>query len=204
MPIKKRYFKKRTVKRKRAMRKGRVPRPLGRPSLITRGLFYTGITSPAAVPAYYGYEFKLSDLPDYTEFTNLFDEYRILRIKLYFIPSIHTQNNNNSYLVPWFLTAVDKDDASAPASYSAMLQYPGCKISTMQRKHYVSFSPRVATAVYGGPATTSYGSKSMYLDCGSPGVPHYGLKIGVGNSLTAGIYGYHIFAKYVVSFRGVR
>lgn len=204
MPIKRKIHRRKFPRRKRFVRKSRVPRPFGRPSLITRGAYYTGVTSPAAAPTFFGYEFKLTDLPDYTEFTNLFDEYKIMRVKVYFLPNVYTQNTSIANLVPWFLITVDKDDSSAPTSFNSMLSYPGCKITSMQRKQYVSFVPRVATAVYGGPVVTSYGSKSMYLDCGSPGVPHYGLKIGVGNSTNAGIYGYHVFVKYVISFRGVR
>ena len=34
------------------------------------------------------YDFKLSYLPAYTDFTNLFDQYRIVKVKIEFIPNL--------------------------------------------------------------------------------------------------------------------
>jgi len=196
----KKYVRKRRVIRKRRVK--RIPRPLGRTTSVIRGAYFSTISSTASLESYGAYSFKLSDLPNYTEFTSLFDQYKIARVTLYFVQRNFTQNISTSVSTPWFIYAIDKDDAVAPTAYSQLLEYPGSRITTMSRPHKVSFVPMIATDVYNG-VSTAYSSASRFVDCTYPGVPHYGFKYGFNFSTTAGVFSYDIFVKYRLLFRGV-
>lgn len=202
MPIKKRYYRRR---RKIVKRKRKMPlfRPLGRNTVVTRGVFLGNLTS-STVPTFSSYQFALSDLPNNSEFTNLFDEYRILKVSIMFIPYLISTNTSANNPVPIFAYVVDKDDAGTPSSLNDLLQYPACKVQSVLRRASVKFVPRISAAVYGGPATTSYGSKVMWLDCSNSGVPHYGLKVHIGSTTAGAVFGHQIYAKYTIGLRGVR
>jgi len=196
---KRRFVRKRYVKRKRF-----IPRPIGRSHRFVRGVLLGTVSSAAAATTYAAYSFALSDVPNYTEFTNLFDEYRISKVILTFVPQCMTTTSNPIYTTSWLIYVVDKDDASTPTSYTSLQEYPKHKVLSANRRFYVSFRPRFSTEVYASPATTGYGSRTGWLDCSNAGIPHYGFKLAMGLSGTAGAFSYAVFAKYVIDCHGVR
>ena len=129
--------------------------------------------------------FALSDLPNYSEFTALFDRYRIRGVSIKLIPQ-GTQSTaaagSNSWVGQICHSVTDYDDntnfAASDAGLNLMRQYESyqCKqLSTQKLKYYVK--PRVAIATYGGSVFTSYGNvRDLWIDAASTGVPHYGKK----------------------------
>lgn len=203
MPIRK-YRRRRVYRKKRRVRRTRrVPRPLGRSQRFLRTSYLGTIAPGASAPTYDAYDFKLSDLPDYTEFTNLFDEYYIYKISLMFIPMRTQLNTNPASTVPWFIYAVDKDDSAPVTSYDALLQYPAVKITQMTKKVYVTFRPRFSSVVYNTAVTSGYGSRTGWLDCSNASIPHFGFKYGI-DSATLNQYQYVVWCKYTILCRGVR
>lgn len=206
MPFKRTYRrKKRVYRRKRRLykRKLAIRRPMGRNYAFVRGGNFTSIVISNSADTFYGYSFALSDLPNYTEFTNLFDEYRIVRVSMRFMRSRIQVNNTATITVPYFLSLVDKDDSAAPASYNEMLQHPDCRIKDCSRNLYLSFVPRFSMNIYNG-VTDAYGSRVGWIDCSNASVPHYGVKIGFGTSAAANQYSYIVWFKYKVLCRGLR
>lgn len=193
--------KKKAYKRKRAYKK-RVPRPLGAPCCIVRSAYYADIQPSASVPTYGSIQFKLSDLPDYSEFTNLFDEYCISRVKIHFRPAALTNLTGTSYNNPWFIYVVDKDDAATPTTYDTLMQYPSVRIRSGVRDHMVSFKPRFSVSIYNG-VSDAYGSRTGYIDCSNAAVPHYGLKWGIAKAVASTVL-YEIWVTYTILLRGVR
>lgn len=92
---------------------------------------YAGVISSAgstAIRAYGVSEFKLNSLPNHTEFTNLFDQYRIIKVVVQCLPRV-TQVFQNASAAPVnvFTCAVDQTDVTTPISESDVLQYDNHK-----------------------------------------------------------------------------
>lgn len=131
------------------------------------------ITASTTVDQSGTYTVSLSDFPSSSDFTNLFDEYRMVQFTFEFFPSSPTMS------APPIYTAVDPDDAAAPTSADSLRQFDTCLIVPSGRFFERTFTPNVSTALYGGGAFTSYGTISPYktwIDNASPSVLHYGLK----------------------------
>jgi len=152
--------------------------------------------------------FKLSDLPNYSEYTALYDEYRIKAVKVMFIPNFNvsavdeTSGTTNSYTgVPALYTWIDTDDNTAPTAITAGQQFQTFKchglMNTMRQRTLI---PEVSTALYSG-SFTSYGQlKNQWIDNNSPSVVHYGLKYGILNGSSS--YGvFDCVATYYLEFR---
>jgi len=124
---------------------------------------------------------KFNEVPAYTEFTAMFDQYRIPWIKIDFIPCFSanlaglfgTQVNQN---MP-FYTAIDYDDGSPPASVAAIQQYSNCTRHELGKKFTVFIRPRNLSMIYESAIATSYALApyGTWLDCASAAVPYYGL-----------------------------
>jgi len=144
----------------------------------------TGGTSGATYYSY-GYAFILSSLPDYTNFTALFDQYRILRVdfSLACFSTVSTSAAAGQGTGAMHYGITDHDDATNPTASDVGVQGMREYASFTERSlfdsrgefHRHSFVPRVAVAAYAG-AFTSYGNASMWIDSNSPAVQHYGRK----------------------------
>lgn len=133
--------------------------------------------------------FALSDLPDSTEFTLLFDAYVIKKIRL----KITCYNTSSQFgISPSGFNGLlmhhvsDYDDntpfAASESGINAMREYQTYKLNNLvdTKKSVFTYNivPAVALAAYGGSVFTSYArKKNQWIDCQSPGVPHYGKKI---------------------------
>lgn len=125
-----------------------------------------------------GWDFFLSQLPNYTEFTNLYNEYKIARVKVKFIYSANNQPVTtlaNITALPTIYTAVDTNDSVAPTAVSDLLQYKTFKAHRADKPFSVYFKPNYAVAAYSG-AFTSYAASAGWIDTSSVNVKHYGLK----------------------------
>lgn len=123
-------------------------------------------------------------MPNYTEFSALYDQYRIDYVEASFLFS----NNNSSVnspgtTLPVFIIARDYDD-SGNANYTDLQQYNNAQVWQVGEqqgrdgKKVVRVRPSVDTLVYNTALTSGYSrSKPMFIDTSSPAVPHYGLKL---------------------------
>lgn len=129
-----------------------------------------------ALDSGYAYQLFLSGLPGVTEFTNLYDQYRILRAEVKLV--LATPSISSAY--PRITTVVDYDDSVSPTSENDVLQYPNAKVyqySPTNVEHSFEFVPRAAGAMFQG-ITTGYSMApaGTWLDGGYPDIPHYGFK----------------------------
>lgn len=171
---------------------------------VTRMVEKLNVNVTTGADQYTAMEFKLSDLPSYTDFTNTFDEYKIEAIKLWFVPT-----HNSSTLaatggkkIPFLLTAVDNDDSATPF-LSSILQRESCKNHGMFDQMRVrSFAPAASMQVYNG-ATTGYGPYQGWLDTASPDIVHYGCKFAVIGIPITDEFRFYVYATYYVSLRKI-
>ena len=90
------------------------------------------------------FDFRLNSLPNYTDFTNLFDMYRITKVEVEWLPEYTELTDasalSNSVNVR-FNSAVDIADGSAPTSVSEVLEYGNVKSSGITKSHRSVFTP---------------------------------------------------------------
>lgn len=159
---------------------------------------FTAFTTSTSLPSYWSSVFALSQFAGISPYTSLFDEYRFDQIEVWLEPSIIMSPSAGSAML---YSAVDLDDANTPASGDDVALRQGVAISETGTGHYHKWKPFVATALYSG-TFTSYGSiPAPWIDCASPSVQHFGLKVASPNA--DGIARlYRAEVRILVSFRG--
>lgn len=189
------YKRKYTSRRRPVYRKRKVARkayrPMGRmvrapKNYLTTKRFTTlgTITGNPGAPTAYGAQlFKLSDVTNYTEFTALFDQYRILGVGLRFILE---RNTSNSTLVngkvPRMYMIYDKDTSSLP-TMDELRQADNCKIVPMDHVRPFTYfcRPNVLGLSYQS-VTSAYTPKwKQWISTSESGCPHYGVRYAIEN-----------------------
>lgn len=154
----------------------------------------------------YAYQFFLAGLPDASDFTNLYDQYRILKVHVRLV--LNTPNITTAY--PRITSVVDYDDSTAPTVETDLLQYPNakvCQFSPTVVQHEYEFAPRAATAMFQG-VTTGYAlaKAGQWLDGGYPTISHYGTKFFITNynSTSTPNTTITMYASYQVQMKNAR
>lgn len=178
-------------KRKRARIYG-PPRTLALKSHIFRRSDYrTGLFNPFNGVSFHannnpaplstsGY-FVLNGLANYTELVDLFDQYRIvwIRMKIYWNHPTDQMNLSAASLtsVPLLSVIKDSNDGVVPASIASMIQNETFQTHLMTRPYIISFRPKCAQALYAGAISTGYGEQgNPWIETNSPSVQYYGMK----------------------------
>jgi len=154
----------------------------------------SSLSTSTTVNVYNGFYFALNTFAQYSDYTSVFDQYCIVEACVRIVPQLEaTLNTTLSTLI----TAIDHDDAAAPASVASIQGHTTC-LETVNKGQTRIIRPRFAVDAYDG-AFTSYANKTGYLDSGSPGVQHYGLKTAL--LPTGNIFTYTLFFEIIVHFR---
>lgn len=138
----------------------------------------------AGVQVYFGGTLSHTiTLPNYPEFTALYDQYRIDWVECEFYFSNNQSSvNSPATTLPLIYVAKDYDDANQ-AFIADLQQYENTQTWQLGNdrgdgKRTVNVKPNVDVAVYNTALTSGYArGKPMFIDVGSPNVPHYGIKI---------------------------
>lgn len=121
---------------------------------------------------------KLNDVPNYTDFTSLFDSYKITHAEFKFIPHftvgqvpLGPQNTQVARLV----TVIDQDDDVVPTGLTQLMQYSSLDESLLDRERVRNFKPRVSVQTYRTATTTGYNTPddAIWIDAAQTDVPHY-------------------------------
>lgn len=147
----------------------------------------------------------LTSLPSYTEFTNLYDQYKITGLKVKFVPrgnssDITTQNNISS-----LFTVIDTDDGNPFTNVDQALQYQSLKMTRSTQTQIRYFKPKFNIGAINQVAGGVIGKVNTngWLDCTSDSVIHYGIK----TALTAGASQsviYDLMVTVYLAFKNVR
>jgi len=131
------------------------------------------ITTTGLVANFGVFNFSLNDLPNYTEFTTLFDLYKIERIEIEWTPE-YTELTDASVLSSavnvYFNSAIDPA-GNTPASVDDVLQYRSLHSTAITKMHKRDFVPAY---LMDGIIPTS-----AYISCASPSSNLYGLVYGI-------------------------
>jgi hypothetical protein len=153
---------------------------------------------------FYARSWALSDLAGYTEFTNLYDQYRFECVKVNVTPALDRAllGSGSTGFNGILYHFADFDDDAAPSTEDDFTQRSNVHTETGVNRFGINIEPRVALAAYSG-AFTSYANQRPWIDVASPGVRWYGWKLGVIGPVGE-IQTYNISYEVVVSFRSPR
>lgn len=219
-------FRRRFRKSRATAKKGYKPRVWRRkaykakPSrvhLFKRRVLLTTITANASTNVYGGQYFGLSDVPNSSEFTSLYDQFKICKIVCEFFPKIKsvqavsTATTATTIQVPKMSLVVDHDDASAPTAISDLLQYPKVRTIEMTKKFKQTLIPsiRMLADQNNGVNTTYLPRYKPWIDMSFPATRHYGLKWAceaytASGTPVDGIFGYEVYATYYIACKDPR
>lgn len=171
---------------------------------ITRGVDYGLASQSTGTDIFGGQVFKLSDLPNYTQLTAAYDEFRIKAVKVYMCPIFVANTSASGQLTaPTLITALDYDDAGTPANTAAILQFDSHRIHGPFTKQYTRIiKPQVSIAAYSGTFVAYAQREDQWIDCNSPGASHYAFKWGVIDANNnAGTWSWALRATFYLEFR---
>lgn len=212
-------YRKRTTRRRKTYRRRPMYKPRRKWSARTRkpNVYYfkrfvekTAISITAGSSNTFGvYSFRLDELPNFAEFTNLYDAYKINRVKISFIPfsnvSLVRDGNpddfKNTEYTNRLFTVLDYTDVTVPVTINQLREYQSCKWSPNNRIHKRYFKPKVTGIVTAGSFQTS-----PWLQCSdSSDVQYLGIRYGLTHQATATSNTvYRVEATYYCSFKQVR
>lgn len=149
-----------------------IPRPIVKFSRRIEGSF--DFTNDGTNPTLIGYNFSLSDIPQYTEISNMWQYYRITHVDITYRPE-YTQLVDSSALSlsvnKAFNSAITTWTSSAPGSVTDLLSYNTVKSTMITQQHHRRFSP---AALIDGLVPSCH-----WIATTSPSINYFGLQIAI-------------------------
>lgn len=160
--------------------------------------------------------FELANVPGYTEFSAMYDFYKINAVQVKFIPISNVNQGVAGSAVPVyaynnrFISAIDYNDRTVPTTLDELRQYSSCKVTPGCKIHKRFLHPRPTMVVDEdsnqgssvGLAQTS--GASTWVSTASNQTEWYGIKWGFehGDSNITTYVAYRIEYKLYLSFKG--
>lgn len=133
--------------------------------------------------------FRFDQLPNYTEFTELFDCYRINKIVVKFVPTANSSNVGEATTNPLtqFHTVLDFNDGNIPASLNSLYEYGNWKMTRGSSIHTRVFTPSILMPIQQVTAGTQFGAPKykQWISTQEPDTYLYGLKYCAAAQVTA-------------------
>lgn len=176
-------------------------------TVISTALTGNNIVQSSLANIYTSFAFTLNDIPQVATFTALFDMYKIDKVVMTIYPqSMQTNSGANVVSENLGLYVLDYDDAASLPSYSAGAEYENVKYFQVSSNKpiVITVKPRIAMAAYNGAFTGYANTRAQWIDCGSPGVQHYGIKVVVPIGAANYLQNFYVNSVYYFSFKNVR
>lgn len=171
----------------------------------------TGVINETGNDQHQSYEFRLSNLINVSDFTNLYDMYKINKIQLMLEPIRTTSglvNNTGSlnYANKKVRVVHDYNSNDVLTDEDQYLEYSNCKSYSCLRNIKITLYPKVNNKVEGNLGTdayTSINSNKIWLNIANDNVPHFGLKVFIPEDIsnTEGVPLFRVRAKYWISLK---
>lgn len=169
----------------------------------------------SVVPIQKAFSFQLTDLPNYTEFTNLFDQYKINGVALRIIPktSVQIQGGTSGTTAALgygeVVTVIDYDTASAPGSKNELLEYGSVKVTKSNRVHTRFLRPKLLNTIWRNSLSSGYAAvPSQFIDEAYTDIPHYGIRWWADAPASTGVadssMSYDVYATYYITCKNVK
>lgn len=177
---------------------------------FTRSAYFGNeLTATTTAPVYNAWQFKLTDVPNYTDFTNLYDMYQIRGVEIELIPQANSVEVGNAS-GPCVHSALDYNDPQLPTSVAELCQFENYKMTRGLRSHKRYVRPKMmdlglANVTPATVITTGY-SKNQWINTNTPDVRHYGIKF-VIDQIQSGSerqMNFDVRLKYYLAFKQVQ
>lgn len=160
----------------------------------------SGVTKAAAGDYYALWSFTLDQVPGYTDFTALYDQYHIKQVKVTF--SLYGGTAGTM----WNPLIASDYDGGTPSSFNAVCERRTKQffLTPTQPAFTLTFKPKVAMSVYSTGGTVASGVGSPWLDMASTSIVHYGFWMAIAgyNASTSSTINWS--AEVVLVCRGLR
>lgn len=158
-----------------------------------------------------GWAFSIAPIPSVSEYTNLWDQYKINCVVVKFRWSNQARELGDiQHPVPVFHYAIDYNDDATPTTPNELTQYQNYRSFQLAnaKEYKIKLYPKSQSMTYKSAVTTGYSPKKQWINTSDPTVPHYGLKFAIDGSQAGGIgenaLGVLEFqTKYYLSFKNV-
>lgn len=174
--------------------------PLDRQTVrFTKIIDFANIVTSTTTATFRSYAFSLDQVSDQAELAGVFDQYRIDRVDCRFVPAV-TETLTSTALIGKVYSVIDYDDANSFTSTTDPLDYSNCMVWEPTDPIQITLVPHLAIAAFGSGVFSSYAnSKPRWIDCASPTVQHFGVKLAIGVLNTATTY--TVQFRYHLTFR---
>lgn len=215
MPRKKSYRR-----RRRRRRKQRIRRPLKNKGFLTVKLRKTGTATLTGTNTAANNTFSLNETNQYSKFTAVFEQYRIIKIIQTIYPMINTYlaplldnetaDPHEVTTVPWIpilAWKIDRDDVTGFSSLDDALANPNTVVRRMDRVVKIKFKPNLLGNTYGSLSDNNTIIYDRWNDCeDSSDAPYYGLCKFYHAMNASATYPlpFRIVTSYIVQFKGYR
>lgn len=161
-------------------------------------------------------QFALSDMIDFSQLANLFNEYQIHKIELHFqMDNAHAYcqgNGSNPNTIPSVYLRYDGNDSTLPAVSNVVQGAADTQYHSLAKPFTFTFYPKCSVQTFSNGVLPSYAApastRALWLDTTSPSfnTPHYGVKMWWRNFNYASAVGLSVRIQptFYVAFRGVR
>jgi len=210
---------KRSRRRFKRAYKAKIPRHVCEKSIsISRTMEYANFSMPLTSNTWAAtnYSFALTNLPAYTEFTELFDQYKITGIKVTFMPLyrdslLGVASTASAIATPNIWIAASDDGSQNLSTQIKAMQVQNARmISDPYKPFSIFLKPKfILETVVGLGIAGTHSKSGGWLDTDNPNVLHYGLAIGgdspgVPATTSFNPMVYSVFAKYYMQFKDPR
>lgn len=197
-------FRRRTTYRRRSTtRKSKQGRNQSKVVYFERTQRWASVSSDGAGTFQTAYSWKLNDVNGYTEFSALFESYKIRKIKVKLIPFNPQIANLADANVG---STIDYNDTTA-FNIAQLGEYSTFRRARLGKTHTRTFYPRNLTNVFsstGGVGGTGYAStRNLWLDTTYNNVVHYGYKIS-GSGCPVSTQLYEMYITFSLAFKNYR
>lgn len=212
------YKRKRSYNRRTSRKRPRYARRMRRSGVsrsrinnnvhhFKRSFQGTAITASAAGGNPQALYFTFNMLPNYTEFTNLFDMYRVNFLVLKLVPSITGADGNpsaSSIALPNIHSALDYDDSTVPTDVPYLLQYSNHRMTRGHQIHKRAFRPAIDLDVSGLDASAP--KWKQWINLATVTCAHRGVKLYVEQAFGVGVGAltYNVYWDVYFSCKGLR
>lgn len=146
---------------------------------------------------------QLQNVPGYTEFTSMYDQYKICGLRQKFIFNRTSTETSGSSEMPQLLTVNDFNDSTALANEAEALEYASYKMRRLDKPVSRYYRPSINVTVPN--ATSGMAVKSRWLNTSEVDIDHFGLKVAVDtiSSATGTTIGtLRIYYTFYLAFKG--
>jgi hypothetical protein len=207
------FRKKRPLRRRRNFRRKKMSRNVNglKPFFFKLACSESSWTIAAAASnSAFNITFQLNTIPQITQYSQIYDEYKICAVRVTLQPAITTSYGGNACM--HVFSVIDYDDSQALPDANTARAFATCRrhLSTQKITRY--FRPRYPTSIdlTSPPGTTgTTGSRRGWVNTSTAGgnVTHYGVKYWceqIGSIPTTSSISFAAESVFYVAFRMVR